>query len=87
MATTPGTDDLCDAVDRHLKFSLDYFVDFFLRMEMLVNGRAAHEIVMREGHARRVEIASMPTGQALDDAQLADVDDGHENFSFFTAAS
>src|SRR5579872_5867603 len=81
----PRTDDLRDAVDRHLKLSLDNFVDFFLRMEMLVNGRAAHEIIVREGHVRRVEIASMPTGQALDDAQFANVDDGHKNFSFSSA--
>ena len=37
------------------------FVNLFLRMEVFVNGRAALEVVMRESHARRVEISSIPT--------------------------
>ncbi len=41
----PRTGDLSHAVDGHLKLALDHFVDFFLKMEMLVNGRATHEIV------------------------------------------
>src|SRR5579864_973651 len=77
----PRTDNLRDTVDRHFKFSVDHFVDFFLRMEMLVNRCAAREIVMRERHAGRVEIASMPTRQPLDNAQLADIHNRHENFS------
>ena len=59
--------DLRHAVYGQLEFALDHLIYFFLRMEVLMNGRAPHKIVVREGHARRVEIASMPTGQALND--------------------
>ena len=27
----------------------DDFVNFFFRMELLVNGRSAHEVIVREG--------------------------------------
>src|SRR6266481_5346196 len=50
-----GSGDLGCAVDGYLKLALDHLVDLFLRMEVLVNGRAALEVVMRECHARRVE--------------------------------
>src|ERR1700739_4121057 len=69
--------DLDDAVDGHLKLALGYLVDFFLRMEMLVDGCATSEIEVREGHAGRVEVASMPARQALGDAEAADVHKGH----------
>jgi hypothetical protein len=48
-----------------------------LRMEMLVNRRAAHEILMRESHAWRVKIAPIPTRQALYNAEAADVHKRH----------
>lgn len=32
-----GPHEMSDAVDRHFEFALDYFVDFLLPMEMLVN--------------------------------------------------
>ena len=69
--------DLCHPIDGHLKLTLDHFVDFFLRMEMLVNKRAAHEIVMRESHAWGVKMASIPTRQALYNAEAADVHKRH----------
>src|SRR6185437_7110952 len=59
----PRTDDLRHAVNRQLKLALDHFIIFFLGMEMLVNRRAAHEIVVREGHARRVEIGPCQPGK------------------------
>jgi hypothetical protein len=31
-------------------------------MKVLVNGRSAREVVVREGHVRRVKIASLPPG-------------------------
>jgi len=65
------------AVDGNFKFALDHFVDFLLRMEMLVNGRAARELVMGECHVRRVEIASSPAGQALNDTEARGIDKRH----------
>jgi hypothetical protein len=35
----PRSGDLRNAVDVHLKLTLNHFVDFFLRVEMFVNGR------------------------------------------------
>src|ERR1700686_3140059 len=69
--------NLSNAVDGHFEFALDYFIYFFLRMEMFVNGRATREIVMRKRHARRVEIPSVPTGQAFNNAKAAGVDKWH----------
>src|SRR5664279_2976135 len=69
--------DLCHFVDGHLEFALDHFIDFLLRMEMLVDGRAAREVIVRESHARRVKISSMPTWQALNDIEGAGVDERH----------
>src|SRR5437762_14102273 len=40
--------NLLHAVNRQFQFTLDDLVDFLLRMEMLVDGRAALEIVVRE---------------------------------------
>ena len=74
----PG--DLRHAVDGHLKLTLDHLVDLFLGMEVLVNGGAAREIVVRKRHTRRVEIASQPAGQALYNIQAVGVDEGHQDF-------
>lgn len=38
IATTPSSGDLHKALDGHLKLPLDHFLDFFLGMEILVNG-------------------------------------------------
>src|SRR5208282_1143614 len=65
------------AVDGHLQLALDHLVDLFLRMEVLVNCRAPLEVVMRKRHARRVEIASIPAGQAFGDRKAAGVDKRH----------
>jgi hypothetical protein len=75
----PRSRDLSHTVDGHLKLAIDHFIHFFLRMEMFVNGRAAHEVVMRECHARRVEIAPIPTRQALYDREAANVHKWHRN--------
>jgi hypothetical protein len=40
--------DLSQAVDGHFELALNHLVDLFLRMEVLVNGRAALEFVVRE---------------------------------------
>jgi hypothetical protein len=73
----PWASDLCFTVDRHFHFSFHYFIDLFLRMKVFVNRRAALEVVMGKGHVRRMEVTSMPAGQALDDLELAGVDKGH----------
>ena len=75
-----GSGDLCRAVNRHLQLSLNYFVNLFLGMEVLVNRRAALEVVMREGHVRGVEIASVPPRKAFGDFQTVDVNEGHLDF-------
>jgi hypothetical protein len=66
-----------DAVYGQFEFALDYFPNFFLRMKVFVDGCTLIEVVVREGHARRVEIASAPTWQALNYAKTANVYDGH----------
>jgi hypothetical protein len=40
--------DLGHAVNDDLKFALDDLIGFFLGLKMLVNGRAKHEVVMRD---------------------------------------
>jgi hypothetical protein len=49
------------------KLTLDHLIDFFLGVEVFVNGRSLHEVVVRECHAGRVEIPARPAGQTLDD--------------------
>jgi len=39
------------------EFAFDNFIDLFLRAEMFVNGGAAFEIVVGEGHAARMKVA------------------------------
>jgi len=70
--------DLGYAADGYFEFAFDDFVDFFFGMEVFVNGRAAFEVVVREGHFGRVEIASVPARQALDHIESGDVDKGHK---------
>ena len=65
------------AVDGDLEFALDHFIDFFLRMEVFVDGRTALEVVVCEGHARRVKIASGPARQAFYRIEAAGVDERH----------
>jgi hypothetical protein len=65
------------AVYGYFELTLDHLIDFFLRMEVLVNGRAALEVVVRECHARGVEIAAIPARQALYDIEAAGIDEGH----------
>jgi len=70
--------DLGHAIDGHLELALDHLIDFFLGMEVFVYGRAAREGVVCECHARRVEIASEPAREALDNVEAAGVDKGHK---------
>jgi len=44
---------------------------------MFMNGRATLEVVMREGHIRRVEIAPIPARQPLDHGKIVCIDKGH----------
>jgi hypothetical protein len=60
-----------------LEFALDHFIDFFLRMEVLVNRRTAGKVVMGECHVLRVEISTVPTRQSLDDWKAACIQKGH----------
>src|ERR1700677_1793084 len=76
-ATGPAR-DAGFAVDGHFQLAFGYFVNFFLRMEVFVNGRAAFEVVMREGHVRGMEIAAEPAGQAFDYFQAAGVNKSHK---------
>src|ERR1700681_3927991 len=72
-----GSGDLSHAVDGDLELALDHLIDLFLRMEVLMDGRAAREVVVSERHARRMEKAPRPAGQALDYLETAGVDKGH----------
>jgi len=74
----PRASNLCNTVDRHLKFPLDHFVNLFLRMEMLVDRRAAYEVIMCERHTGRVKIAPVPTGQALNDTKASGIYERHK---------
>ena len=76
----PG--DLGNTINAQLKLTLDDLIDFFLGMKMLVNGRAALEIVMRKCQAWRVEIASFPAWQALYYTQTANVHKWHRDLLF-----
>src|SRR5439155_5403891 len=69
--TRPG--NLRDTVDRNLDLALDQLPDFFLGMEVFVNGGASFEVVMRECHARGMKIPSIPARQALDHIETGDV--------------
>jgi len=84
MADVAGQDrnktrsgDLRHPVDRYLKFTLNYLKDLFLRMAMFVNGRFMLELVVGEGHARRVEIAPTPSWQALDNIETVRANKRH----------
>src|ERR1700741_3336330 len=56
---------LLHAVDGQFEFAFDDLVDLFLRMEVLVEGGAALEVVVGEGHAGGMKVASIPSRQAL----------------------
>ncbi|MGA8622655.1 MAG: hypothetical protein WB660_29550 [Candidatus Sulfotelmatobacter sp.] len=64
-------------VDSPLKFALNHLINFFLRMEVLLNGCTPSELVMGEHHARRMEIASIPAWQPLNHSQIAGIYKGH----------
>src|SRR5271166_2818954 len=73
----PRSRNLRNPVDCQFKLSFNHLVDFFLRMEVLVNARAARELVVSECHAGGVEIASTPARQALNYIERASIDEGH----------
>src|ERR1700738_2423322 len=67
------------AVDGYLEFALDHFIDFFLRMEVLVNRRTARKVVVRECHVLRMEISSVPTRQALNNGKAVCIQKRHSS--------
>src|ERR1700738_3202167 len=73
----PRSRNFGHAVDSNSNPPSAHFIDSSLLMEVLVKGRATLEVIMREGHARRVEISSVPSGQAFDDIEAANVNKGH----------
>lgn len=77
IATTPARAIWVASSDGYLELALNRLVDFFLWMVVLVNGRAPHEVVMRERHALRMEIALVPARQALNDIEAANVNKWH----------
>lgn len=52
--------DLALAIDRQLKFTLEYFIDFLLRMEVLVDRGSLQELVMCERHVVRMKVTAFP---------------------------
>lgn len=66
-----------DTLDRQFQFAFDHFVDFLLRMAVLVDRCAGAEFIVRKRHVRGMEIAAEPAGQALDDRQAGDIDQRH----------
>src|SRR2546423_947767 len=79
IATKTSRDDLGHGINGYLEYTRDHLIDLVLQMKVLAKGSAAHEVVMRESHARRVEIASAPARQALCDPETADVPERHKN--------
>jgi hypothetical protein len=59
--------------------AFDKFIDLFLWVEMFVNGRAAFEIVVGEGHAGRVKVASVPSRQTFNDFECARIYEWHRS--------
>src|SRR5215510_434814 len=76
-----GFDNPGHAINGDFKLALDHFIDLFLRMKMFMDGSASHKIVVREGHAGRMEIASMPARQTLNCTETADIHKWHRDFS------
>ena len=72
-----GTQAPSNVADRQIQFAFDDFVNFFLGMGMLMDRRARIELVMRECHTGRIEVAASPTRQAFDGFQLVRIDECH----------
>jgi hypothetical protein len=79
IPTRPRSSDLLHAVDGQFEFTFDHLVDLFLRVEMFVNGGAAFEIVVGEGHAGRMKVASIPARQTLNDFEFARIYEWHRS--------
>src|ERR1017187_462300 len=63
MAPSMALGPASDTVDGYLEFALDHLIDFFFRMEVLVNRRSPRKVVMRECHVLRVEISPRQPGK------------------------
>jgi hypothetical protein len=50
-----------NAINSNLQFAFSDFVHFFFRMRVFVNYSTGLKFVMGEGHAERIEIATMPS--------------------------
>jgi len=68
---------LSEAVDRYFQFAFNHLINFFLRMGMLMNRRTCVKFIVRECHARRIEIAASPAWQAFDRGKFARINAGH----------
>src|SRR5712671_3375320 len=68
---------LGNAVDRYFQFTFDDFVYFFLQMGVLMDRRVCVELVMRECHVGRIEIAASPARQAFDNWQFVGINVWH----------
>jgi hypothetical protein len=73
------SDNLLHSVNGQFEFAFDNLIDFFLRVEMFVNGGAAFEIIVGEGHAGRMKVASVPSRQTLNDFELARIYEWHRS--------
>jgi len=69
--------DLLHAVDGQFEFAFDHLIDLFLLVGMFVYGGAAFEIVVGEGHAGRMKVASKPSRQTLNHFECARVYEWH----------
>src|SRR6266487_7017282 len=72
-----GSSDLRHAIDRHFQLAFDDLPHRFLRMKMLVDGRALAEVVMRERHVRRMKIPPIPSRLPLNHLQRVRIDKRH----------
>lgn len=73
----PSSSHLRHAVNRNFEFAFDHFVDLFLRMEVFVDCCAFRKVVMRECHVCGMEVATMPTGQALGRTETVGIEEWH----------
>src|SRR5215212_6466097 len=76
-----GGDPSGHAADGDLELAFENRPHFLLGVEVLVDRRARVELVVREGHAGRIERASSPARLALRLRQRVDFDKAHDGGS------
>src|SRR5262249_13372752 len=57
--------------------AFDYLINFFFGMEVLMDRRAAREVVMREGHVLGVKVAAVPAWQSFNDRKITGIEKRH----------